>query len=45
VYVIVVVPAVREVTKPVLSIVATARFEEVQGVVGSGVPDAESCKV
>jgi hypothetical protein len=39
VYVIVAVPLLTPVTKPVLDTVATAVFEDAQGVVASGVPD------
>jgi hypothetical protein len=43
--VIVVDPAATPVTRPVLLTVATAPFEEAQGVVPSGVPDPVNCKV
>jgi hypothetical protein len=45
VYVIVVDPADKEVTKPVLSTVATPVFDDVQGVVPSGVPEPVNCTV
>ena len=35
----VVAPKLTEVTSPVLLIVATAGFDEIHGVTGSGVPD------
>ena len=40
-----VAPNETAVTKPVLSIVATAGFDDVHGVVGEGIPDPVSCVV
>jgi hypothetical protein len=45
VYVIVVVPAVNAVTKPVEDTVATAALLEIHGLVVAGLPEPENCEV
>jgi hypothetical protein len=45
VYVIVVVPAVSAVTKPVDDTVATSPFEDVQGLVVAGDAEPDNCDV
>ncbi len=45
VYVIIVVPLVNPITKPVALIVATAEFEDDQGAVVDAVPEPFNCEV